>query len=90
MVKRVGVLLEPREFPCDFLWGYMKDLVYSIPIDTIKVLKERVENVATTIRNNRGMLERAEESFRRRLHYCTVGGQIKLGHLKFTLRKSDH
>jgi hypothetical protein len=49
----------------------MKGLVYSIPIDTIKVLKERVENFATTIRNNRGMLERAEESFRRRLHYCT-------------------
>jgi hypothetical protein len=21
---------------------------------------------------------------------CTVGGQIKLGHLKFNLRKSDH
>jgi hypothetical protein len=35
----------------------MKDLVYSIPIDTIEVLRERVENPATTIRNNRGMLE---------------------------------
>jgi hypothetical protein len=32
MVMRAGVLLEPRElFPCDFfLWGYMKDLVYSV------------------------------------------------------------
>jgi ribosomal protein S6 len=48
----------------------MKDLVYSIPIDTIEVLRERVENTATTIRNNRGMLERVKESFRRRLHYC--------------------
>jgi hypothetical protein len=28
-----GVLLESREFPCYFLWGYTKDLVYSIPID---------------------------------------------------------
>jgi hypothetical protein len=28
MVKRVRVLLEPREFPFDFfLWGYMKDLI---------------------------------------------------------------
>jgi hypothetical protein len=29
----------------------MKDLKYSIPIDVIKVLKERVENAATTIHN---------------------------------------
>jgi ribosomal protein S6 len=48
----------------------MKDLVYSIPIDTFEVLKKRMENTATTIRNNRGMLERVEELFRRRLHYC--------------------
>jgi hypothetical protein len=57
MVKRAGVLLESREFPSDFfLWGYMKDLVYSIPNDTIEVLRERVENAAITIRNNRGMI----------------------------------
>jgi hypothetical protein len=63
MAKRGGVLLEPREFPCDFfLWRYMKDL-----IDTIEILRERVKNTATTIRNNRGMLERVEESFRRDL-----------------------
>jgi hypothetical protein len=69
-VKCAGVLLVPREFPCDFfLWGYMKDLVYSIPIDTIEVLNEQVGNAATIIRNNGGMLERVEESFHRRLHY---------------------
>jgi hypothetical protein len=62
-----GVLLESREFPCYLFWGYMKDLVYSTPIE---VLRKRVENAATTIRNNRRMLERVEESFRRRLHYC--------------------
>jgi hypothetical protein len=65
-----GVLLESREFQCYFLWGYMNDLVYSIPIDTIDVLRKRVENAVTIIRNNRGMLKRVEESFRRRLHYC--------------------
>jgi hypothetical protein len=48
----------------------MKDFAYSIPIDTIEVLNEQVRNAAITIRNNRGMLERVEESFRRRLHYC--------------------
>jgi hypothetical protein len=25
MVKCAGVLLEPREFPWDFFWGYMKE-----------------------------------------------------------------
>jgi ribosomal protein S6 len=48
----------------------MTNLVYSIPIDTIEVLRERAENAATTIRNNRGMLERVEDLFRRRFHYC--------------------
>jgi hypothetical protein len=37
MVKRAGVFFESREFPGDFfLWGYMKHLVYSIPIDTME------------------------------------------------------
>jgi hypothetical protein len=34
----------------------MKDLVHSIPIDTIEVLRKRVENAVTTICNNRRML----------------------------------
>jgi ribosomal protein S6 len=38
-------------------------------LDTIEVLRKRVENAATTIRNNGGMLEKVEESFRQRLHY---------------------
>jgi hypothetical protein len=38
----------------------MKDLVYSIPIDTIEVLRKRVENAVTTICNNRRMLENVE------------------------------
>jgi hypothetical protein len=48
----------------------MKDLVFSIPIDTFEVLRKRVEHAASKICNNKGMLERVEESFRRRLHYC--------------------
>jgi hypothetical protein len=79
-----GVLFESKEFPCYFLW----DLVYSIPIDTIEVLRKRVENAAITIRNNRGMLERVEESFRRRLHYYIDknGGHFQLAAvLKFAI-----
>jgi ribosomal protein S6 len=55
--------------------------VYSIAIDTTEVLRELAENAAPTIRNNRGMLERLEELFRRRLHYCTIdsnGGHFVL------------
>jgi ribosomal protein S6 len=50
-----------------------------IVIDTIEILRERVENAATTIRNNRGMFERMEELFRRGLHYCidNNGGHFK-------------
>jgi hypothetical protein len=75
MIKRVRVLREPMEFPCDFfLWGVhaccMKDFVYSILIDTIEVLNEQVGNAATIIRNNRGMLGRVEELFHPRLHFC--------------------
>jgi ribosomal protein S6 len=58
----------------------MKDLVYSTPIE---VLRKRVENAATTIRNNRGMLERVEESFRRRLHYCIDNNSGHFEHTKY-------
>lgn len=55
--------------PCEFFfWGYMKDLVYSVPIETIEVLRERVDNSATMIRNNRSMLQNVEQSFRRRIN----------------------
>jgi hypothetical protein len=60
---------------CYFLlWGVHEGLgEYVIPIDTIEVLRERVENAATTVRNNRGrLLERVEEWFRRRLYYCIM------------------
>jgi hypothetical protein len=47
---------------------------------TIEVLRKRVENATTTIRNNREMLERVEESFRRLLLYCidNIGGHFDL------------
>jgi hypothetical protein len=57
-----GVLLESREFPCYFFfWEYTKELVYSIPIHTIEVLRERVDDAVITIRNNSEMLEKVEQ-----------------------------
>jgi GrpB-like predicted nucleotidyltransferase (UPF0157 family) len=40
------------------------------PRVSVRLLHVGVKNASTTIRNNRGMLERVEESFRRRLHFC--------------------
>jgi hypothetical protein len=70
MVKHGECSSNVENFRATSCGGCMKDLVYSIPNDTIEVLRKRMENSATTIRNNRRMLERAEESFRGRLHYC--------------------
>jgi hypothetical protein len=50
------------------LVGVHEELGIFDVIDTIEVLRERVGNTATTIRNNTGMLETVEESFRRCLH----------------------
>jgi hypothetical protein len=58
--KACGTAPRAQEFPCDFFL-YMKDLVYSISIDTTEVLREQVENAATPIHNNKGMLERVEK-----------------------------
>jgi hypothetical protein len=74
MVKCAGVLLKPREFPCDFfLWGHMKDFVYSTPIGTMELLREQVGNPATSIPINRGMLK-----FNRRFHYCIGNNAVPL------------
>jgi ribosomal protein S6 len=45
-------------------------VVYGEACESGPRAQRMVENAATTIRNNRGMLERVEESFRRRFHYC--------------------
>ncbi|KAL1488367.1 hypothetical protein ABEB36_014844 [Hypothenemus hampei] len=54
--------------PCDFyLWGHMKQIVYSTPINTVEELRGRVENAARIIRNDRETLLRVEENFQRRI-----------------------
>jgi hypothetical protein len=52
------------------LWGYMKQLVYATEIPTIEVLRERIENAAITIRNNRAMLGRVKNGFEGRVRLC--------------------
>ncbi|RZB41406.1 hypothetical protein BDFB_013003 [Asbolus verrucosus] len=47
------ILKEQQLYSYHVRKGYMKDLVYSTPIETIEILQERVKNAATAIRNNR-------------------------------------
>jgi hypothetical protein len=68
--------------PCDFfLWGYIKSLVYATQINTIEKLRERVENAATVIRNNRILLGRVEECYLRRIESCLHNNGNHFEHL---------
>jgi hypothetical protein len=66
VVKRAGVLLGPKEFPCDFLWSYMKDFLYSVPTDVFWLVRRQLNARSVTFyflnNNNRGILERVEEN----------------------------
>lgn len=58
--------LNPLDF---YLWGHMKQLVYSVEIDTREQLLERILNAAIEIRNN-GQVARVYDSLIRRAHAC--------------------
>lgn len=70
----------PDLTPCDFfLWGYMKQLVYAVPIDNIDILRERIQTAALFIRNRRDVLEQISVSQLRRAHCCIAndGGHFE-------------
>ncbi|EZA56703.1 hypothetical protein X777_02307, partial [Ooceraea biroi] len=58
--------------PCDFfLWGYMKSLVFTTPVDTREELIARIEQAAATVRGRPVSLLRATtESWLRRAQLC--------------------
>lgn len=57
-----------------FLWGHLKSIVYSTPINTIDDLRNRIIGGFETIRNTPGMLERVRQSMRRRVEACITAG----------------
>lgn len=58
-----------------FLWGHLKSLVYTTPVETVEELRNRIMASCNTIRNTPGIFERVRQSLRRRLEACvTVGG----------------
>jgi hypothetical protein len=68
--------LNPLDF---YLWGHLKTLVYSSPIDTIEELCLKISNGIETIKQTPGVFERVRNSMRRRLNACILnnGGHFE-------------
>lgn len=58
-----------------FMWGHLKSLVYTTPLNNVDDLRNRIINGFETIRNTPGVFERVRASMRRRADACIrVGG----------------
>lgn len=56
---------------CDFfLWGTLKEFVYSSPVASQEELWNRIIHKCTSIRNNQQLLDRVDFNFRRRINLC--------------------
>jgi hypothetical protein len=57
--------------PCDFyLWGHMKQLVYTNEIATVEELRRRIFNAADQIRQQQGLTLSCTNSWLRRARLC--------------------
>ncbi|KAJ3666078.1 hypothetical protein Zmor_001533 [Zophobas morio] len=65
-----GHLVLPISIPVIFLWGYMKQVVYQTPVNTMQELTNRIQNVAAQIRNNPDMVRRTQQSLIQRAEAC--------------------
>lgn len=61
--------LNPLDF---YLWGHVKQIVYSRPIDNINDLRQRIEDGFNEIRNTPGICERVRGSLQRRAESCIL------------------
>ena len=58
----------PDLFACDFfLWGYLKNKVFTSPPATIAILRQRIEEEFENLRANPEMIRRAVRSTERRV-----------------------
>lgn len=70
--------LNPLDF---YLWGHLKQLVYSTPVESLEDLRARIANGMDTIRQTAGVFERVRRSMRRRLDACIESGGRHFQHL---------
>lgn len=61
--------LNPLDF---FLWGHLKNIVYSTPVDSVEDLRQRIENGIESIRQMPGVFGRVRQSMTRRLDACLL------------------
>ncbi|KAJ8913311.1 hypothetical protein NQ315_010979 [Exocentrus adspersus] len=65
--------LNPLDF---YVWGYLKDKVYAIPVLTRDDLVQRIQEACNEMRQNPNQVSDAVNSLIRRCHKCIeVGGQ---------------
>ena len=69
--------LSPRDF---FLWGYVKELVFVLPLPAnIEEMKERITAALETVTED--MLQRVWHELEYRLNVCRVTGGAHIEHL---------
>lgn len=68
--------------PLDFcIWGHLKTLVYSTPVQNVEDLRHRIIQACNEIRNTPGIFERIRRSMRRRLESCVLAGGGHFEHM---------
>ena len=70
----------PDLTPCDFfLWGHLKNRVFSTPPHDIAELRERITYEVNILLNDPAMVRRAVEDMRRRCRLCLQreGGHVE-------------
>lgn len=66
--------------PVDYcIWGFLKSLVYSNPVENVEDLRNRITAGCETIRNTVGIFQRIRQSMRRRVDSCITceGGHFE-------------
>ncbi|KAJ8936816.1 hypothetical protein NQ318_015283 [Aromia moschata] len=81
-ICRNGPIHWPARTPCDFyLWGHMKQLVYSEPVNSIEDLTARIRAAAETIREDPTVFGRVRASLERRARACIDNNGLQFQHL---------
>jgi hypothetical protein len=60
--------LNPLDF---YLWGHVKTIVYTSPVDNEEALHHRIVDACQTIRNYSSIFEWMQQSMMRRVEACT-------------------
>ena len=71
--------LNPMDF---YVWGHLKTLVYSTPVNDVESLRQRIVNGCETIQNTPGIFQRVRQSMLRRAEACVESHGGHFEHLR--------